>query len=82
MRTTRSSVTFERPFTLNAAVGELPPGSYEIETDEEEITATDWTAFHRVAIYFYVETSASTRTIVVTSADLESALERDASAAG
>lgn len=82
MRTTRSSVTFERPFTLNAAVGELPPGSYEIETDEEEITATDRTAFHRIAIYFYVKTSASTRTIVVTSADLESALERDASAAG
>lgn len=82
MRTTRSSVTFERPFTLNAAVRELPPGCYQIETDEEEITATDRTAFHRVAIYFYVETAASTRTIIVTAADLESALERDASAAG
>ena len=77
MRTRRSTVSFQRPFTLNRDVGELPPGIYEIEIDEDEIQATDRTAYRRVAIYFYVQTSASTRTIVVNPTDLETALERD-----
>jgi hypothetical protein len=77
MRTRESTITFRRPFRLNGDVGELPPGNYDIEIDEEEIQATGRTAYHRVAIYFYVRTPASTRTIVVTPADLESALERD-----
>ena len=77
MRTRSSSVTFQRQFTLNRDIGELPPGTYDIEIDEEEIQATDRTAYRRVAIYFYVESSASTRTLAVTSTDLESALERD-----
>jgi hypothetical protein len=81
MRTRSSSVTFQHPFTLNPAVGELPPGTYDIEIDEEEILATDRTAYRRVAIYFYVESSASTRTLSVTPADLDSALQRDLASA-
>lgn len=77
MRTQKATVTFQRPFTLNRDVGELPPGSYDIEIDEEEIRATDRTAYRRVAIYLYVQSSASTRTIAVSPADLESALEED-----
>jgi hypothetical protein len=41
MRTRLSVVTFHYPFTLNGDVGELPPGSYEIETDEEEMQAIE-----------------------------------------
>lgn len=77
MRTRKSTVSFHCPFTLNRDVGELPPGSYDIEIDEEEIQLTDRTAYRRVAIYFYVQSSASTRTIVVNPTDLESALARD-----
>jgi len=77
MRTRESTVTFKHPFTLSGDVGELPPGRYDIEIDEEEIPATGRTAYHRLAIYFYVRTPASTRTIAVTPAGLESALERD-----
>jgi len=77
MRTRSSSVSFEHSFTLNRDVGELPAGTYAIEIDEEEIQATDRTAYRRVAIYFYVQNSASTRTITVIPADLESALKRD-----
>jgi hypothetical protein len=77
MRTRPSTVTFQRPFTLNRDVGELPPGTYDIEIDEEEIRAIDRTAYRRVAIYLYVENAASTRTIAVIPADLESALKRD-----
>jgi hypothetical protein len=77
MRTTRSTVSFQRPFTLNRDVGELPAGSYDIEIDEEELQATDRTAYRRIAIYFFLQSSASTRTIVVNPTDLETALERD-----
>jgi hypothetical protein len=77
MRTRKSTVAFQRPFTLNRDVGELPPGRYAIEIDEEEIQASDRTAYHRVAIYFYVQSPGSTRTIIVNPPDLDSALERD-----
>lgn len=77
MRTRKSTVSFHCPFTLNRDVGELPPGSYDIEIDEEEIQLTDRTAYRRAAIYFYVQDSASARTIVVSPTDLQSALERD-----
>jgi hypothetical protein len=78
MRTRKATVSFQRPFTLNRDVGELPAGRYDIEIDEEEIQASDRTAYRRVAIYFYVKSLASTRTVVVNPTDLESALERDA----
>ena len=77
MRTRKSTVIFQHPFTLSKGVGELPPGSYDIEIDEEEIQATDRTAYRRVAIYLYVRDPRSTRTIVANPTDLESALERD-----
>ena len=77
MRTTKSTVRFHDPFILNRDVGELPAGTYDIETDEEEIQASDRTAYRRVAIYFYVQNSESARTIIVNPTDLESALERD-----
>ena len=77
MRTTRSEVTFVHPFILNRDVGELPAGTYEIETDEEEILASDRTAYRRTAVYFYVNGAGSTRMLVIDPADLESALGRD-----
>jgi len=77
MRTRLSVVTFHYPFTLNGDVGELPPGSYEIETDEEEMQAIDRVAYRKVAIRLHVERPGSTRTITVKPADLQSALERD-----
>jgi len=77
MRTRSSTVSFKHPFTLNRDLGELPPGTYGIEIDEKEIWAMNRTAYRRVAIYFYLENAASTRTIAVTPTDLESALKRD-----
>jgi hypothetical protein len=78
MRTTKSTVTFYDSFVLNRDVEELPAGSYEIETDEEEILTTERSAFRRTAVYFYVENQGSTRTLMIDPADLESALSRDA----
>jgi len=79
MRTRLSLVTFQHPFTLNRDVGELPPGSYEIETDEEEMQTMDRTVYRKVAIHLHVKRRGSTRTITVKPADLQAALERDLS---
>lgn len=78
MRTTKSSVTFQGSFILNRDVGALPAGSYDIEIDEEEISAVDRTAYRRTAVYFFVESQRSTRTLVITPADLDAAIRRDA----
>ena len=80
MRTRKSNVTFQRSFVLNWNVGELPPGTYDIEIDEEELQGSDRTGFRQVAIYFYVQKSASTRTFIVTPKELASALARDSKA--
>ena len=36
-RTTHTSVTFRRPFTLSSVDGLQPAGTYRLETDEEQI---------------------------------------------
>lgn len=77
MRTRKSKVTFQRSFILNRDVGELPAGTYDIEIDEEELQGSERTGYRQVAIYFYVQTSASTRTLIVSPSDLEFAVQQD-----
>jgi hypothetical protein len=78
VHTTRDTITFRSSFVLNKDVGELPPGSYDIDIDEEEIPTQDRSAFRRTAIYFYVEQRGLTRTFVIHPSELDSALRRDA----
>lgn len=48
MRSTRKTVSLAKAFTLRGVGEELPPGTYEIVTDEEEIPALLFTAWRRV----------------------------------
>jgi hypothetical protein len=80
MRTTKSTVTFHSPFTLNDSVEELPPGTYGIEIDEEEILGAERTAYRRVKTLLFVQTQGSTRTLTVDPKHLEGALCRDVEA--
>lgn len=77
MRTTKSTVTFRRPFILNDDVGVLPPGSYDIELDEEEMSFADRLAYRRVATHLYVRTQGSMRLLTIDPLELEAALGRD-----
>lgn len=77
MRTTRSTITFHDPFILNREVGELPAGTYDIEFDEEEFSTLERTAYRRIAIYLYVESQGSTRTIAIDPAEFDAALRRE-----
>jgi hypothetical protein len=53
-RTTETTVTFRRPFTLAAVDGAQPAGTYRIETDEELLEGLSFEAFHRVATMLHL----------------------------
>src|SRR5215207_1394253 len=54
MRTTRESVTFERPFSLYTLDGMQPAGTYIVEIDEELIEGLSFLAYRRVATTIYL----------------------------
>ena len=54
MRTTRESVTFDRPFSLWAVEGLQPAGTYAIDVDEELIEGLSFLAYRRVATTIYL----------------------------
>ncbi len=49
VRTTETTVTFRRPFTLPEFECPQPAGAYRLVTDEEEISGLSFLAFRRIA---------------------------------
>jgi len=54
-RTTKTTVTFTRPFSLSGFDGEQPAGSYSVETDEELIEDVSFPAYRRMATMMQLE---------------------------
>jgi len=54
IRTTDTTVTFRRPFTLAALDGLQPAGTYRVVVEEEQISGLSFVAFRRVATLLYV----------------------------
>jgi hypothetical protein len=50
IRTTDTTVTFRRSFTLTALEGAQPAGTYRLVTEEEQIPGLSFTAFRRTAL--------------------------------
>lgn len=75
MRTTKSTVTFNAPFSLNNTIGELPAGTYDIEVDEEEIVRGEFTAYRRIGTLLFVHQGGSTRSVAVDAKQLHAALQ-------
>ncbi len=48
-RTTKTTVTFTRPFSLSGFDGMQPAGSYSVETDEELLDGVSFPAYRRMA---------------------------------
>lgn len=48
MRTTHSTVTFGKPFTLSSVDGLQPAGTYRLETEEEQVEGLSFNAFRRL----------------------------------
>ena len=78
MRTTRESVTFDRPFSLGAVDGLQPAGTYAVDVDEELIEGLSFLAYQRVATTIYLPLragrSGSVQAVTVDPRELDAAL--------
>lgn len=85
MRTTKSTVTFTRPFRLGAFGEQLPAGRYPIETDEELLEGVSFPAYRRTATMMQLVADplhpGVTEVAVVDPRVLEEALAADAAQA-
>ncbi len=80
-RTTETTVTFRRPFTLASLDRPQPAGTYRLVTDEEEILGLSFLAFQRTATMLHVPaisvSGGPTQVFHVNPAELTAALEAD-----
>ena len=81
-RTTRSVAVFNSAFTLGGIDGELPAGSYRIESEEELIESLSFVAFRRVETTIELpaigSVSLKRQVVAIDPLDLALAQDRDA----
>jgi hypothetical protein len=82
IRTTRTTVTFNSPFTLHDLEGVQPPGEYVVLSDDELIEGLSRVAYRRVATLFQTPAmSASkqrpTESFAINQTELDAALMKD-----
>jgi hypothetical protein len=74
-------VTFTKPFMLKEYGKWLPPGSYEVETDEELFESLSFSAYRKImtVIHFLPSTTnpGTRQTLKIDPAGLDAALRRD-----
>lgn len=84
MRTTQTTVTFERAFALKAVDRLQPAGTYRLVTEEEELDGLSFTAFRRTATLLHLPAMSSTggsyRVVPVDPGEIAAALATDTSA--
>ncbi len=73
-RSSRSMVTFPRPFVLPGYTKALPAGDYEVLVEEELLQGLSFTAYRRTATYLTVRGKSRTELRPITEADLKAAL--------
>jgi hypothetical protein len=83
-RTQRKTVVFNHPFRLKGVDRVLPPGDYEVVTDEELIEGLSFPVYHRIFTAIMVPAqshqASSVEMVAIDPGDLQSAQDRDASA--
>ena len=83
-RSRRETITFLHPFRIKGIDRLLPPGAYEVITDEEMIEGLSFASFRRVATMIMVPAapprSSTMEMISIGSIDLADAQRIDASA--
>ena len=76
-RMTSKTVTFQRPFLL-AGFGKLqPPGSYIVETEEEQLDSISFPAWKRTVTIIHLKDGVTTEYQPVDPDELQEALLRD-----
>jgi len=83
-RTQRKTVVFSHPFRLEGVDRVLPPGDYEVVTDEELIEGLSFPVYHRVFTAIIVPAqshqASSVEMVAIDPLDLQSAQDRDTAA--
>jgi len=81
-RSRRETVHFRHPFRIGGVDRLLPPGAYEVITDEEMIEGLSFSSFRRVATMIMVPGAAprhsSVEMISISPVDLSDAQRNDA----
>lgn len=81
-RTSETTITFRRPFTLAGIGRPQPAGTYRLVTDEEEILGLSFLAFRRTATMLHLPAisvqNGFEHVFPIELAELEAALETDA----
>ena len=77
IRTARTTVTFGSPFLFKDVGEELPPGRYDVETDEEVLEGYDRNTFRRVATMLFIPTAPGMRMCTVDGDELDAAVAAD-----
>ena len=84
MRTQRTMSAFAQPFLLKGVDRVLPPGTYEIVTEEELIDGLSFPVYRRVSTVIFVpgQVGSSIEMVSIDPLDLAAAQDRDAAAQG
>ena len=81
-RTKRKTVTFIHPFLLKGIDRTLPPGDYQVITDEELIDGLSFPVYRRVSTMIFVPAqsrrASSIEMVTVDPLDLQAAQDQDA----
>lgn len=81
VRTTETTATFKRFFTLPSIDGAQPEGTYRLVVDDEEILGLSFLAFRRMATMLLTPaisiSGGPDQVFPVTSAEIATALEAD-----
>lgn len=81
VRTTKTTVAFAKPFTIGDFDELLPPGTYDVETDEELLEGLSFLAYRRTLTLIHLPATSEHpglwRTLVIDPNALDAALKRD-----
>ena len=78
VRTKVTEVTFKRTFQLAEMETPYPPGTYRIETDEEQLETLSFLAYRRVATRIHLTKPGLIEVLNINAKNLELALAEDA----
>ncbi len=83
-RTTSRILRFAHPFVLSGVDGVQPPGSYDVEIDEEPFSGLSFPVYRRIETRILLPWQTigmkGHQTVCIAFADLEAALARDTAA--
>ena len=82
VRTSRKTVTFAQPFSLNGIDELQPAGTYTVETDEELLPGLSFPAYRRIATLIFLRSQGGgailEEVVNIDPLELQAAQERDA----